>query len=103
MENFGFVLATRMLVEGRRKVRFMYHEKTSSPQDSGWRFFCGDEDDDYVNEPDNILIKDINELIRIDKSILPYLKSPEGTAWEREDENSVFVASKDFVMDGGSD
>ena len=67
MEKFGFVLATKMLVEGKRKVRYMYHEETTNPQDSGWRFFCGDEDDDYVNNPDNIAIYDINTILEIDR------------------------------------
>lgn len=52
MDDFGFVLATRMLVEGGRKVRYMYREEAiTNPIDSGWRFFCGDEDDEYLNPP----------------------------------------------------
>lgn len=30
MEKFGFVLATKMLVEGKRKVRYMYHEEATT-------------------------------------------------------------------------
>ena len=85
MEKFGFVLATKMLVSNRRKVRYMYHEQPDDPQDSGWRFFCGDEDDQYVNDPDNIAVYDINTILEIDRSILPYLSCPVGTALERED------------------
>ena len=96
MQKFGYVLASKMLVDGKRKVRYMYHEKPSNIQDSGWRFFCGDEDDDYVNNPDNIAIYDINTILGIDKSILPYLNSALGTAFEREDEKNTFVVSKDF-------
>ena len=96
MEKFGFVIATKMLIEGKRKVRYMYHEETTNPQDSGWRFFCGDEDDDYVNNPDNLAIYDINTILETDKSILPYLNCAAGTALEREDENKTFVISKDF-------
>lgn len=100
MEKFGFVLASRMLVDGRRKVRYMYHEATTNPQDSGWRFFCGDEDDEYVNNPDNIAIYDINTILAIDRSILPYLNCAEGVALEREDENAVFVVSDSFNTGG---
>ena len=35
MEKFGYVMATKMLVDGRRKVRFMYREAPDGPQDSG--------------------------------------------------------------------
>ncbi|MCI8921963.1 MAG: DUF2185 domain-containing protein [Acutalibacter sp.] len=99
MEKFGFVLATKMLVEGRRKVRYMYHEETTDPQDSGWCFFCGDEDDEYANDPDNIAIYDINTILEIDKSILPYLNCSTGIALEREDENAAFVVSSNFNAD----
>lgn len=96
MDKFGFVLATKMLVEGKRKVRYMYHEETTNPQDSGWRFFCGDEDDAYVNNPDNVAVYDINTILEIDRSILPYLNSSAGIAFEREDENATFIVSSDF-------
>jgi len=98
MENFGYVMATKMLVNNKRKVRFMYRDEPSNDQDSGWRFFCGDEDQDYTNNPDNIAIYDVDTIIAIDKSIIPYLKSVKGTALEREDENGVFVISKDFTF-----
>ncbi len=96
MEKFGYVLATKMLVEGKRKVRYMYHEEPDDPQDSGWRFFCGDEDDDYVNNREHIAIYDINTILEIDKSILPYLSCATGVALQREDENATFVVSSDF-------
>lgn len=38
MDNFGYVLATKMLVDNNHKVRFMYREEVTNPQDSGWRF-----------------------------------------------------------------
>jgi len=100
MENFGYVMATKMLVNNKRKVRFMYRDEPSNDQDSGWRFFCGDEDQDYTNNPDNIAIYDVDTIIAIDKSIIPYLKSVKGTALECEDENGVFVISKDFTFGG---
>lgn len=96
MNNFGYVLATKMLVDSKRKVRFMYCEEPDNPSDSGWRFFCGDEDDSYVNNPDNIGIYDINTILEIDNSILPYLISAPGAVFEREDENDPFVASAGF-------
>ena len=99
MTNFGYVMATKMLVDNKRKVRFMYREAPSNPQDSGWRFFCGDEDQAYADDPDNIAIYDVETIIAIDKSIKPYLKSAKGAAFEREDENGMFAISKEFAFD----
>jgi len=97
MNKFGYVLATKMLVDNKHKVRFMYREEGKNG-DSGWRFFCGDEDQTYTDNPDNIAIYDVETIITIDKSITPYLKSAPGSAYEREDENAVFTASKDFYF-----
>lgn len=100
MNNFGYAMATKMLVDSKRKVRFMYREEPSNNQDSGWRLFCGDENQDYADNPDNIAIYDIDTILAIDKSIKPYLASAVGTALEREDENKAFVISKEFDLDG---
>ncbi len=100
MDDFGFVLATRMLVEGGRKVRYMYRDKVSNPSDSGWRFFCGDERDAYINDPDNIAVYDIDTLLEIDGSVLPYLDCSAGVAFEREDENETFIVSGGFSAGG---
>ncbi len=99
MNNFGIVFASKMLVENKRKVRFMYHEKTSDKQDSGWRFFCGDEDDEYANNPDNIGIYDINTIISIDSDIVPFLKNTGNVAFERKEPSSSFSILKDFLRD----
>jgi hypothetical protein len=95
MKNFGYVLATKMLIGGKRKVRFMYREE-STGEDSGWRFFCGDEDQVYTDNPDNIAIYDVQSILDIDKSVLPYLNAAPGAAFERLDEGDVFKASSDF-------
>ena len=99
MKNFGFVLASKMLVDGKRKVRYMYRETSTNVQDSGWRFFCGDEDDEYVNMPENIGVYDINTILSLDKSILPYLECSVGTAFERENEDATFSISIGFNSD----
>lgn len=97
MKNFGIVFASKMLVENKRKVRFMYHEISSDKRDSGWRFFCGDEDNEYANNPNNIGIYDINTIISIDSDIVPFLKNTGNVAFERKDPSSSFIISKDFL------
>ena len=101
MEKFGYVFATKKLVDEKRKVKYMYREKPSNEKDSGWRFFCGEEDDDYVNNPNNIEIYDITTILNIDKSIFPYLNSAYGVSFEREDDNKVFVVSQLFESQKG--
>ena len=100
MKNFGYVFATKMLVENKLPVLFMYREKSSNG-DSGWRFFCGQEEQEYVDDPNNIAIYDVETIIKIDDTILPYLDSACGVAYEREDGYSLFKKVPDFGF--GSD
>ena len=90
--QMGYALAPKLLVEGRRKVRYMYRECPDNEQDSGWRFFTGDETDDYVNDPDNIGLYDVNTITAIDPDIVPFLNRPAGSAFERADATQPFVA-----------
>ena len=97
----GCIATDRIAVDGAL-VGYCYRETPEAGDkdwDSGWRFFCGDEDNEYVNNPENIGIYDINTLLGIDKSILPYLQATEGSAFEREDENACFTMSQDIDTD----
>lgn len=86
LPGFGFVLASKMLTDGNsnRKVQSMYREETTNPQDSGWRFFCGEETPEYINNPDNMAIYEIDTILKIDPSIRPCLNHSPGVALERE-------------------
>lgn len=102
MKNFGYVLATKMLVDNKRKVRFMYREEAKGA-DSGWRFFCGDEDQAYIDNSDNVGMYNIETILNIDKDISPYLSALKGTVLEREDANSVFRQLAQYPFSGSKD
>lgn len=60
--NRGACFATdRITIEGD-KIGYMYCESPTQDIDSGWRFFAGDESDEYVNDPNNSSIYDINTM-----------------------------------------
>ncbi len=96
--SFGYVFATKMLVDNRLPVMFMYREQ-GEDGDSGWRFFCGSEDQAYVDNIDNIDIYDIKTILEIDGSIEPYLDAENGTAFERKDVGAPFQIVKDFSFE----
>ena len=63
--GFGACFASdRILVDGR-KVGYMYREMPDPEKeypDSGWTFTAGDETQEYVDNPDNWAIYDVNTL-----------------------------------------
>ena len=105
IKHFGYVMASKILVEGQLPVRFMYREKGDNERDSGWRFFAGNEEQDYMDNPDNIGIYNISTILGFDRTIIPYLDSAIGMAFEREEGLGRFKVSEDFGFEAeeGSD
>jgi hypothetical protein len=66
----------------------MYREEPDFAEDSGWRFFSGKEDQEYVDKPENTMIYDVNTIANYDPAIIPYLDMKIGTELERNDDNT---------------
>jgi len=61
----------------------MIREEPNNDLDSGWQFFSGSEDQDYLDDTDNSNIYDVNTIANYDRAIIPYLDLPIGTQLER--------------------
>ncbi len=79
------IASNKITVEGE-KIGYMYREKPSNEVDTGWRFFSGNEDDDYTNNPDNFNVFDINTICNYDDTIIPYLNSEINISYEKVDD-----------------
>ena len=58
----GGCLATDYITVNGNCVMYMYREKQKDPMDSGWRFFSGLEDDEYMSDNSNHGIYDVNTI-----------------------------------------
>lgn len=91
----GCMVSDKITKEGW-KVGYMYREEPSpNNPDSGWRFFKGDEDEEYTSNPDNVHIFALNTICNYDKDIIPYLNSKIGSAYIR-------VSETEFALDDGT-
>lgn len=75
-------IAARTVYNQGDAVGFLYREEPVFEHDSGWRFFSGDETDEYTDDPDNFSILSIAEITRTNPGIDALLSQPEGSAWE---------------------
>ena len=82
--GYGSCFATDHITVDGKNVGYMYREKPSDKVDSGWRFFSGEETQEYVDDPGNTMIYDVNTIANYDPSIIPYLESPIGSAFGRK-------------------
>ena len=65
-----------------KKVGWCYREQPSEGYpDSGWRFFSGEESEEYINDPENTEVYNLNTICNYDPNIIPLLNAPVGTAY----------------------
>lgn len=95
-QGHGSCFATDMITVEGYPVRFMYREEPDNEVDSGWRFMSGFESDEYIDNPDNLAVYDVNTIANYDPSIIPLLGSPIGSAFEKVEEGGRFEVVTDF-------
>ncbi|HFC8551510.1 TPA: DUF2185 domain-containing protein [Neisseria lactamica] len=71
-------IATHAVAKQNRPVGFLYREAPVFENDSGWRFFSGNETDD----PDNFSIVSLADIAKTNPETAALLSQPEGSAWE---------------------
>ncbi len=82
----GACYATDHITVDGKPVGYMYRESPDTEKeykDSGWRFFSGEETQEYVDDAENIMIYDLNTIANCDRAIIEYLDAPIGSQWER--------------------
>jgi len=81
--NMGGCFATDHITVLGKKVGYMYREQSDRPEDSGWRFFSGEESQAYVDDSSNTSIYAVNTIANYDPAIIPHLDTPAGSAFGR--------------------
>ena len=90
--GFGGCYATDLITVGGMRIGYMYREAPDFGGDSGWRFFSGTETQDYVDDPRNTEIYDVNTIANYDPDIVALLDAATGSAFVRS-------SSGEFVPD----
>jgi hypothetical protein len=88
----GGCIATDMITVAGKPVGYMVREPTIRPNDSGWCFMAGDESQDYMDNPSNHGIYDVNTIANLCPDIIPHLDAPPRSAFTRSPETFQLVA-----------
>jgi len=81
----GYIaLMSRLVIDEKLPVRFMYKTVPEHLNDTGWRVFTGYEDELFLTEEAvNMIPIPLDSLMKIDDSLAPLLHYNAGTVWER--------------------
>lgn len=87
--NGGCLATDRIVVDGC-EVGYMYREETERDGDTGWRFFSGDESQEYIADLSHTGVYAVNTIANYDPAILSYLDTPAPCAFEKEADGRSF-------------
>lgn len=90
-EGYGGCIATEMITVHGKPVGYMVREPTSRQHDSGWCFMAGDESQEYMDDPANHAIYDVNTIANYSPDIVPFLDAPPCSAFLRDEETGQLV------------
>lgn len=92
--GYGSCIASDRITVDGRPLGWMYREKPDDDRDSGWRFFAGDESEEYTEEPANFALYDVNTIANYEPAIVPLLNAPIGSAYKRDSSGRLAPANQ---------
>lgn len=92
--GYGSCIASDRITVDGLKVGYCCRESADDQWDSGWRFFAGDESEDYANQSANFEVYNVNTIANYDPGIAVLLDAPEGLAFERTPDDKWLPVSE---------
>lgn len=86
----GGCIATNSITIDGNRVNIMIRDEPSFENDSGWFFMSGLESQEYIDDPNNLMIYEVNTIANYDPTIIPYLTYGVGTRLERCNDSEKF-------------
>lgn len=89
--DMGYGFATDKITVDGKKVKSMVRQSPSAAGDSGWIFYGGGESQEYLDDPTNTSLFNLNTLANYDPDIISFLTYPPGTEIERDSNGELQV------------
>ncbi|MCX4986067.1 DUF2185 domain-containing protein [Streptomyces sp. NBC_00572] len=92
----GASLATRSVLEGESRIRWVHRKPSRQPADNGWRILGDTDTGDYLPNPKNWRPVDLNELCAIEPALIGSYDFPVGADLQivREGRGVLIVDTK---------
>ncbi|MGB1238276.1 MAG: DUF2185 domain-containing protein [Pseudomonadales bacterium] len=98
-KNGFLALVSKMVLDEKLPVRFLYKTVPEHLNDTGWRMYTGYESEEYLeNELANMLPVPLAKLCQMDPSLTPLVSYNAGTVWERTPDQTQWQRVYDFKI-----
>ena len=82
---------SKMVRVAGHPVGFLFRETPRDDRDSGWHLLAGPESAEYMADPANHAVYDLDSICEDHPEILPLLDAPVGSAFRRDRASGRFV------------
>ena len=94
-QGYGACIATDRITVDGEPVGYMYRDEPQGPVDSGWVFMAGTETREYMDDPANAGVYDVNTVANYDPDIIQFLDAPVGSRFSRRPPGSPLAPEAD--------
>lgn len=82
-------IVSRRILDRTGRVRWLLREEPAHPADSGWRFLSELDDDEYADDPANMVVLDLSTVAGIEPAIAAISHLPVGSDLQLVVENGA--------------
>ena len=93
LKEYSRALISRKVTEEGTGIGYMIRDEWVG-DDSGWRFYSGDEDDLFLMEPDHMSWISLKEMTDAYPEMEPFLNAPAGSEYRRSEDGTFRLAEK---------
>lgn len=85
-DGCGWFIVSKNITSGRAPVGYSFREKSKAVEVNGWNLYSTIDDEDYVSDPDNFELLDVQQLTKLEPLMFLLKSAPYGTdlAWMYE-------------------
>lgn len=79
IEKAGGCVISKNILEGLSQLKWCVREDSKNPVDNGWIFMSLADTDEYLSDPNNLMVVDFNTVANIEPAVLSILHQPVGS------------------------
>ena len=89
--EIGYVIVSNEVMKEGKKIGYCYREEPEDDNDSGWRFFSGEETQEYADEPANFAMYNAISVVEVEPALIDVLDSDFPITFERDPTSGRFI------------
>ncbi len=82
-------LVSKNITHNLHPIKWMYREEPIEEFDSGWRVFCEEDTEEFINQPENVMPIEFNILANLNPHVVEVYNAPVGA--DLEVINKMFI------------